>query len=160
MTEETANTTPETFSETPGLNRHELGKRGAMLGAAAGAAWAAPVVFDSFASPAAAATCPNNTSPQSLSGPGTKEVCIPSGKTVTYTIIGGGGGGGGVNTHNGGSATKMTGSFTTAGPVRLTLVGAGGGAGGQREVDGGVGGTGGAGYRTPSVLPKPLRRCR
>jgi hypothetical protein len=103
---------------------------------------------------------PNNTSPQSLSGPGTKEVCIPSGKTVTYTIIGGGGGGGGVNTHNGGSATKMTGSFTTAGPVRLTLVGAGGGAGGQREVDGGVGGTGGAGYRTPSVLPKPLRRCR
>lgn len=160
MTEETANTTPESLSETSGLNRRELGRRGGDAWCGSGCSVGCSSRFDSFASPAAAATCPNNTSPQSLSGPGTKEVCIPSGKTVTYTIIGGGGGGGGVNTHNGGSATKMTGSFTTAGPVRLTLVGAGGGAGGQREVDGGVGGTGGAGYRTPSVLPKPLRRCR
>ena len=39
-----------------GIGRREAVKRGAMVSGAVGAAWAAPMVFDSFASPAAAAT--------------------------------------------------------------------------------------------------------
>ena len=50
------------------LNRREAVKRGAMVTGAVGAAWTAPTIFDSFASPAAAGTCNNNTSPQTLTG--------------------------------------------------------------------------------------------
>ena len=38
-----------------GINRREALRRGSALTGAAGAAWAAPMVFDSFANPAAAA---------------------------------------------------------------------------------------------------------
>ena len=148
-----------------GMNRREAVKRGAMVSGAVGAAWAAPVVFDSFASPAAAATCPNNTSPQTQSGPGTKEVCIPAGKTVTYTIIGGGGGGGSVNTYNGGAATKITGTFiapgTTGGPsLRLILIGAGGGSAGSVNQGGSARGGGGSSPRGRGGAPRPGRNAR
>ena len=39
-----------------GMDRRQAFKRGAMITGAVGAAWATPMVFDSVASPAAAAT--------------------------------------------------------------------------------------------------------
>ena len=144
------------LSTTPGaapsrLNRREAVKRGAMVTGAVGAAWTAPTIFDSFASPAAAGTCNNNTSPQTLTGTAgsPKPVCIPAGKTVTFTIVGGGGGAGSTNANNGGSATKIVGTFSTGATQQfLTLVGAAGGSGGKwAATEYGQGGAGGAGYR-------------
>ncbi len=54
MTEENVEAVLKNGTGTPGITRRDLGKRGATLGAAVGAAWAAPMVFDSFSTPAAA----------------------------------------------------------------------------------------------------------
>ena len=68
MNEQNADDIVSSGAAPSGLNRREAVKRGAMVTGAVGAAWTAPTIFDSFASPAAAGTCNNNTSPQTLTG--------------------------------------------------------------------------------------------
>ncbi len=81
-----------------GLNRREFGKRGAMLAAAAGAAWAAPTVYDSVSTPAAAA----GTSLLDTDEPGTYTPTIPAHRSASFVIAGGGGGGGSFDGRDGG----------------------------------------------------------
>ena len=83
MADETADTNPELTSEPSGISRRELGKRGGMLGAAVGAAWTAPMVFDSFSNPAAAAgtSLVNTTTPGVVTPP----VTIPANRTGVGT---------------------------------------------------------------------------
>lgn len=71
-------------------SRRNLMKGGALV---AGALWGAPLVFDSFATPAAAA----GTSLLDTTTPNDYPVTIPAGRTVSYTFCGGGGGGGSDN---------------------------------------------------------------
>lgn len=142
------------------MNRRDAVKRGAMFTGAVGAAWSAPLVFDSFASPAAAATCV--FIPINRTAIGGSSTCIPARRRVSYTVIGGGGAGGSDQGFNGGIATKIYGQIP-AHPTGYTLtyvvpqggrVDAGtsshGGAGGTGYVDGGkdsyaAGGGGGGG---------------
>lgn len=128
----------------------------------AGAAWTAPIVYGSFASPAAAASDNGgggggggNPEPVELvdtSTPGTGSVTIPAGRQVDFIIIGGGGGGGGYNSYIGGSGTTVTGRINAhdSDYVLSYHVASGGGGGGayhdnQTAV---LGGTAGSGYRT------------
>lgn len=126
MTHEITESTPATAHEPSRMNRRELGKRGAMLGVAAGAAWTAPVVFDSFSNPAAAAgtSLVNSTTPGVISPP----VTIPANRTASFTIIGGGGAGGWYQAFNGGSATKIVGRISPTGSSRTVTVTVGQGA--------------------------------
>ena len=120
MADETADTNPELTSEPSGISRRELGKRGGMLGAAVGAAWTAPMVFDSFSNPAAAAgtSLVNTTTPGVVTPP----VTIPANRTAQFTIIGGGGAGGWYQAFNGGSATKLVGRITPSSSSRTVAV--------------------------------------
>lgn len=54
MTDEIAESNPDAPDARSGMNRRDAVKRGAMVTGAVGAAWAAPMVYDSFASPASA----------------------------------------------------------------------------------------------------------
>ena len=134
-----------------GLDRRQFVKRGTLLSGAVGAAWAAPTVFDSFASPAAAATIPSGTVLIDESNPGTSLVEIPANRQVAFELVGGGGGGGGFYSFCGGSGTKVTGTLAAqASAYTLTYTVASGGGGGQAYINGSsgyLGGTGGSGLR-------------
>ncbi|MCB1029266.1 MAG: hypothetical protein KDB24_16065, partial [Microthrixaceae bacterium] len=95
----------------------------------AGAVWTAPIVFDSFASPAAAATCPpafNSTAPSTG-----YTWNVPANSVVSYTISGGGGGGATTNGGGGGG-----GAAVVQGPgIRLIAPGGGGGGGAGDQGD-------------------------
>ncbi len=142
MADETADTNPELTSEPSGISRRELGKRGGMLGAAVGAAWTAPMVFDSFSNPAAAAgtSLVNTTTPGVVTPP----VTIPANRTAQFTIIGGGGAGGWYQAFNGGSATKLVGRITPSSSSRTVAVTVG--QGGQAAPTIRATATGGIGY--------------
>ncbi len=113
--------------------RHHGVRRRALV---AGAAWSVPVIGATTIAPAIAASRMG-----SFSAVGTgqtkesKTFSVPCGQAVTYTVIGGGGGG---YQGNGGSAERITGSFTiapgclscTSGHATVTIVAAGGGSGG------------------------------
>ena len=72
------------------IGRRSALKRGSALAGAVSASWAAPVVFDSVSTPAAAA----GTSKFDSSTPGTyPAVTIPANRAVDYVVCGGGGGG-------------------------------------------------------------------
>jgi hypothetical protein len=166
MADETADTNPELTSEPSGISRRELGKRGGMLGAAVGAAWTAPMVFDSFSNPAAAAgtSLVNTTTPGVVTPP----VTIPANRTAQFTIIGGGGAGGWYQAFNGGSATKLVGRITPSSSSRTVAVtvGQGGqaaplseplqrGASGYTEggdSGGGTGNSGGSGGGSSAII--------
>ena len=106
--------------------------------AAAGAvAWTAPVILDSLASPAAAATVCLATFTQST---GTYSVSVPANCRITFTLRGGGGGGGDIG-GTGGNATTITGELAPQ-PSPYTLAVVVGGPG----IAGGGGGTGGSGH--------------
>ena len=134
-----------------GLDRRQFVKRGTLLSGAVGAAWAAPTVFDSFASPAAAATIPSGTVLIDESNPGTSLVEIPANRQVAFELVGCGGGGGGFYSFCGGSGTKVTGTLAAqASAYTLTYTVASGGGGGQAYINGSsgyLGGTGGSGLR-------------
>lgn len=116
-----------------GIDRRTLLKRGALL---AGAAWAAPVVIDSFASPAWAAGTEklNQTTYNST----IISVAVPAGVKIDYDMSGAGGGGG-ANTNNnipdsgnsrnkggnGGAGTKLTGTIPAQGSAYTLYVAVG-----------------------------------
>ena len=157
MGDENANASPDRASEGTRMNRRDLVKRGAVLGGVVGAAWTAPVVYDSFSSPAAAAT---KDFPFTKNVANTYTVGVPANKAVNYLLIGGGGGGGFYKSANGGSGVKVTGTIPAqAAGYDLTIrVAAGGkaplanssnyyigGLGGSGHCDGGAGGSVGNG---------------
>ena len=134
------------------IDRREALKRSAVISGAAGAAWAAPTVFDSFASPAAAAT-PGSKFPwdssDPLLGPGTHTILVPRDRVVHFQVIGGGGGGGAWNGSNGGAGITLEGDIPKKVGSTYTLtihVAKGGGAPGNSDPGLRTGGTGGTGY--------------
>ena len=162
MNEQSADTGTTSSTAPSGMNRREAVKRGAMVTGAVGAAWTAPMVYDSFASPAAAVSPGTNFPWDSTAagrGPGTYLVEAPRNRTVHFQMIGGGGGGGTYNGSNGGSGLKLEGDIPakTGGRYTLTVVVAQGGkatlssafytggAGGTGYHDGGAGGSTGNG---------------
>lgn len=147
MAQDSAATNLETTNLSSGINRREAVKRGAMVTGAVGAAWAAPMVFDSFASPAAAATGDFPYTQNTPGAPTTYTVEVPRNKAVNYVLVGGGGGGGFYNSANGGSAVRIDGQIpaNAGNSYTLSIRIAGGGKpnNGAR-----TGGAGGSGYRT------------
>ncbi len=133
-------------SESGGLDRRKLLKHGAVVGAV----WSAPIVFDSFASPAAADTGFVDTSTPTPDG-GVVTASIPTNRKVNFTLVGGGG----FNSFVGGSGTKITGTIAAAGaPYTITYHVGGGGGGGAVGVGNGntaSGGSAGTGYRPGGV---------
>ena len=103
MNEKNAQTNITSDVAPLGLNRREAVKRGALLGGAVGAAWTAPMVYDSFSTQAAAAGTSlfDNGTPDTYTG-----ITIPVGRSATFVVTGGGGGGGSFQGLNGGSGTK------------------------------------------------------
>ena len=89
-----------------------------MVTGAVGAAWTAPMVYDSFASPASAAgTCPE---PIEEEGPASGQLNVPENCRVEFELIGGGGGG--QNSYCGGSGMKVTGTINRK-PVDTRSIG-------------------------------------
>jgi hypothetical protein len=107
MADETVEASAKATDETVALNRREFGKRGAMIGGAVGAAWAAPLVIDSFSNSAAAAGTPptEDNTPTDPDVP--KDIVVAKGREVEYVVIGGGGGGGHDQANPGGKATSL-----------------------------------------------------
>src|SRR5262245_44086051 len=127
------------------LDRRALIKRAAIVG---GVAWTAPLIIDSIASPAAAASA-NCPSAINVSGNGaalvTGSVLVPAGCKVAFTIVGGGGGTGSNSATGGGTSTSLGGEIAAqASGYTLTYFAGGVGAPGSA----GTGGTGGNGYGT------------
>jgi hypothetical protein len=125
-----------------GIDRRKLIKSGGLL---AGTAWVAPVVFDSFASPAAAATA---DFPFTKNVANTYTVGVPAFSKVDFTLIGGGGAGGNDVGGAGGAGAKLTGQLPArSSDYTLTVVVGGGGSIGQTGTGNTLnGGAGGSGY--------------
>lgn len=148
MADDTNADSNETSNAPSGMDRRQAVKRGAMITGAVGAAWATPMVFDSVASPAAAATNPVKVD---TGIPGTGSITIPANRQVKFELVGGGGGGGGYYSFCGGSGTKVTGTIAAqASAYTLNYQVAAGGGGGQAYINGSsgyLGGPGGTGFR-------------
>ncbi len=131
MNEKNAQTNITSDVAPLGLNRREAVKRGALLGGAVGAAWTAPMVYDSFSTQAAAAGTSlfDNGTPDTYTG-----ITIPAGRSATFVVTGGGGGGGSFQGLNGGSGTKISGTIGSGSSRSLTVVVASGGKGGNPYV--------------------------
>jgi hypothetical protein len=128
------NELPNDAVEKRGMDRRTMIKAAGIAGVAA---WTAPVIIDSMASPAAAASCANGSKCDSLSA-----------GAITYTSTGATQGGTSYTPVNGANTfTPCTGVAT----VRVQAWG-GGGAGGTSAGNGGGGGGGGE-YRANAALP-------
>ena len=129
--------------QSGGIDRRQLLKRGALV---TGAAWVAPMVIDSFASPAFAANTPLLAL---TNGPTSGNVTVPKNRQVAFIIIGGGGGGGGFYSYCGGSGTKVEGKIAANVSTSYTLNwnAAGGGGRGRAYPNAGTAGAAGAGHK-------------
>lgn len=120
MDEDALRSDRQTDMEVSGIGRRELVKKGALAGGVVGAAWTAPMVIDSFASPAAAATSQFEdfvvATPSAGQPGGYHEVSVPKNTKLYYELIGGGGGGGAYQTFNGGSGLRIRGEI----PAQIT----------------------------------------
>lgn len=128
-----------------GLGRRQLVMRGGALGGALAAAWSAPLVFDSVASPAAAATSdlPFQTNVASQIP---YQVQIPRNRAVDYELIGGGGGGGFYNAFSGGSGVKITGKLPASPTTYMLTVHVAQGGRATTSANNYIGGAGGFGF--------------
>ena len=91
------------------FDRRTVLRRSALL---TGAVWAAPMVLDSFASPAAAASTGVLLS---TTAPGSYTVRVKAGVEVQYDLRGGGGAGGNDRGAAGGGGTRLQGSIPASG---------------------------------------------
>lgn len=147
MTDETAASNSERANKLSGMNRREAVKRGAMVTGAVGAAWTAPMVYDSFATPAAAAGTEVLKVDGNLTTTVASSITIPDGRKVEFWVTGGGGGGGAFYTYCGGSGTTLQGVIPGQSGYLLSYSVGGGGGGGFAYTSAGTQAKGGAGYR-------------
>lgn len=141
------------------VSRRKLVKKGALLSGVVGAAWTAPMVYDSMASPAAAATSQFvdfvAAAPSAGQPSGYHEVPVPKDIKLYYELIGGGGGGGAYQTYNGGSGMRIRGEIPaqTSNYTLRVFIAAGGSAATTllgTSIAGGTGfSAGGAGNAVP-----------